>query len=75
MDGVSMEKPLIDRARFARARAEAGLSQEELARLVGCSVFSIAGYERGKRHPRGPRLRKIAEVTGKPLSWFFEGVA
>lgn len=58
-------------SRLAQARAEAGLTQEELAQKAGCSVFSIGKYERGERSPRGPRLRRIARATGKPVEWFF----
>jgi HTH-type transcriptional regulator, cell division transcriptional repressor len=58
--------------RFVQARTEAGLTQEELATKAGCSVFSIGKYERGERSPRGPRLRRLAEATGKPLAFFFE---
>jgi len=63
-------KPNVER--LALARAEAGLTQEELARATEISLASISKYERGERSPRGPRLRRIAEVTGKPVPWFFE---
>lgn len=62
-------KPRQDRLR--RARIEAGLTQEELAIRIGASVFSIGKYERGERSPRGPMLRRIADVTGKTTAWFF----
>jgi len=62
-------------ARLAQARAEVGLTQEELAHATKISLASIGKYERGERSPRGPRLRRIAQVTGKPISWFFEEVA
>jgi transcriptional regulator with XRE-family HTH domain len=64
--------PKPRRERLVRARVEAGLTQEELARQVGASVFSIGKYERGERSPRGPVLRRIAEVTGRTTAWFFE---
>lgn len=60
---------------LATARAQAGLTQEELAAAVGCSVFSIGKYERGERSPRGPVLRRIADVTGKPIAYFFTAEA
>ncbi len=68
---TSTDKPRPLPARIARARAEAGLTQEELAAEMGCSVFSIGKYERGERSPLGPRLRRLALVTGKPVAWFF----
>lgn len=75
MTAVSTPRPLA--ARFIQARIEAGLTQEELAARVGCSVFSIGKYERGERTPRGPMLRRIALETAKTVPWFFseDGVA
>lgn len=69
MSVASTPRPLKER--IARARLEAALTQQELAREAGCSVFSIGKYERGERTPRGPVLRRIAAATGKPLEWFF----
>ena len=66
---ASLSKP--DKTQLANARTQAGLTQEELAAAVGCSVFSIGKYEQGVRSPRGPVLRRIADVTGKPLDFFF----
>lgn len=66
--------PRPSRERLVRARIEAGLTQEELASVTGISLASIGKYERGERSPRGPRLRRIATSTGKPLTWFFEEV-
>jgi transcriptional regulator with XRE-family HTH domain len=67
----TVSTPRADRRRIVQARAEAGLTQAELALKAGCSVVSIGKYERGERALRGPRLRRIAEATGKPLSFFF----
>lgn len=69
----TVSTPRADRHRIAQARIEAGLTQEELASKAACSVFSIGKYERGERALRGPRLRRIAEATGKPLAFFFTG--
>jgi transcriptional regulator with XRE-family HTH domain len=65
-------KPRPSTSRLVRARVEAGLTQEELARETQISVASIGKYERGERFPRGPKLRRIADVTGRPIGWFFE---
>jgi transcriptional regulator with XRE-family HTH domain len=48
------------------------LTQEALAAEVGCSVFSIAKYERGERTPSIGMLRRIAAVTGYEIGWFFD---
>lgn len=51
-------------------RIEKGLSQKQLATLVGCAEITIRQYENGSREPRFERLEKIAEqlgTTGKAL--------
>lgn len=68
-------KPRPSTSRLVQARVEAGLTQEELARATEISVASIGKYEQGQRFPRGPRLRRIADVTGRPVGWFFEAAA
>jgi transcriptional regulator with XRE-family HTH domain len=60
--------------RIARARKERGLTQEELAALVGVSPRSIQGYEAGKVVPYR-RLGRLAEVTNRDLHWLLEGDA
>lgn len=69
MEVASIIRP--SRERLIRARAEAGLTQEELAVRTEISLASIGKYERGERSPRGPRLRRIAAATGKRIEWFF----
>ena len=68
---TTMSSPKPSPTRLVRARAEKGLTQEELAVAAGCSVFSIGKYERGERSPRGPMLRRIAEATDREVGWFF----
>lgn len=51
-------------------RLEKGLSQKQLAMLVGCAEITIRQYENGSREPRFKSLEKIAEqlgTTGKAL--------
>lgn len=68
---ASAVRPKPSPTRLALARAEAGLTQEELASRCECSVFSIGKYERGERAPLGPMLRKIAAATNRETAWFF----
>jgi transcriptional regulator with XRE-family HTH domain len=58
--------------RIARARRESGLTQEELAALLGVSVRSIQGYEAGKVVPYR-RLNALANVTNHELAWMLRG--
>lgn len=37
--------------RLREARKRAGLTQEELGKLVGCAKTTITGYETGKSEP------------------------
>jgi transcriptional regulator with XRE-family HTH domain len=58
--------------RIARARKESGLTQEELAALVGVSPRSIQGYEAGKVVPYR-RLGHLAQVLNREVGWMLEG--
>jgi transcriptional regulator with XRE-family HTH domain len=58
--------------RIARARKESGLTQEELAGLVGVSARSIQGYEAGTVVPYR-HLSELAKVTNRELSWILAG--
>lgn len=46
------------------ARIERGLTQEQLAEMVGVSVMAISNYETGKRVPTAEVLSKIKAVLG-----------
>jgi hypothetical protein len=47
-----------------RARAEARLSQTELAARAGVAQPVISAYESGRREPSLPMLTKLVEATG-----------
>lgn len=53
------------------ARKDAGLTQPELAELVGISVQAISNLERGEAKPKAETLHRIAQATKKPMDWFF----
>lgn len=57
-----MGSPLADRfgANLRRARRDAGLSQERLARLVELSRCDVSQYERGLRLPRLDTILKLS---------------
>jgi transcriptional regulator with XRE-family HTH domain len=58
--------------RIAQARREAGLTQEELAGLIGVTTRSVQGYEAGTVTPFR-HLRKLEDVTEKPHGWLLYG--
>ncbi len=57
--------------RVRLAREEAGLSQEELGKLLNCSGVTISTWETGKRRISLEDLHSLARVLGKPLAFFF----
>jgi transcriptional regulator with XRE-family HTH domain len=55
----------------ARTR-QLALTQREFAALVGVEPVQVSRWENGKAEPRLAQVRKLAEVTGRPVSWFFD---
>lgn len=60
--------------KLQKAREEAGLSQEELARKLGCTQSSLSNYELGKRRIYSAELQRIGEILGKPVTYFLENI-
>lgn len=60
--------------RVKAARHEKGLTQEQFAAHLGKAVETISNIERGAAFTGLETLEKIASLTDKPMSFFFEGV-
>ena len=60
-------------ARLAALRRAAGLTQVELAQLVGESQQNIAFWEQSERPPRSNVLPKLAKVLGVKIEQILEG--
>jgi transcriptional regulator with XRE-family HTH domain len=60
--------------RIKQARLEAGLTQDQLADLIGVGMRQVQYYEAGDSDPYR-KLRQIAEATGKPMEWLLRGEA
>jgi len=58
--------------KLQRAREEAGLSQEDLAKKLGCTQASLSNYELGKRRLYLADLQRIGQLLGKPVTYFLE---
>ncbi|MEK7571493.1 MAG: helix-turn-helix transcriptional regulator [Patescibacteria group bacterium] len=56
--------------RIRKARKTAHLSQHDLGASVGVSDKSVSAYEQGRSVPPISKLKKIADATQHPLSFF-----
>jgi transcriptional regulator with XRE-family HTH domain len=62
--------------RLRKAREDRGLTQPELADLIGVSRSTVGNYEVGQTTRHMPIvLRGWAEATGVPLTWLTTGNA
>ena len=49
-------------------REAAGLSQEEMAELLGMGDYGYSAWERGARKPGGPALKLLALIATDPVA-------
>lgn len=65
----------MDRKKFCqklkKARIEAGLKQEEVAKYMNLPISAISVIESGARKVDVFELMKLAEFYNKPVEWFF----
>lgn len=54
------------------ARDKKGMSQEQLARALGCSQSALSNYEKGKRRLYLSHLEKLSQILDQPLEYFVE---
>lgn len=59
------------KSNFKEKRIEAGLRQEDLARLAGCDTHSISRYETGERVPCLEIAIKISEALKSNVNEIF----
>jgi transcriptional regulator with XRE-family HTH domain len=59
-------------ARIRERRIMLGLSQQQLAQMIGVTYQQAHKYERGLNRISAGRLYEIAQVLSVPISWFFE---
>jgi len=60
--------------RLQHAREEAGLSQEQLASMLGCSQPTLSNYEKGKSRIYLTQLQKVSEILNRPAHYFLEAM-
>jgi transcriptional regulator with XRE-family HTH domain len=56
--------------RIKQARESSHISQRELGQGIGVSDKSISSYEKARSMPPVEKLKKIAQITNKPLLFF-----
>jgi transcriptional regulator with XRE-family HTH domain len=56
--------------RIRQARESVHISQKELGENIGVSDKSISSYEKGRSMPSFEKLKKIASITKKPITYF-----
>lgn len=61
-------------SRIRERRVMLGLSQQQLARMIGVTYQQAHKYERGLNRISAGRLFEVAQVLGVPVAWFFEGL-
>lgn len=55
--------------RLSSGLKDVGMSEEELAKQIGMSVFSVRDWIKGKSQMTIASAAKICDVLGKPLDW------
>jgi transcriptional regulator with XRE-family HTH domain len=68
---IDMDRYVSNRMRERRIMM--GLSQPQLARMIGVTCTQAHKYERGLNRITVGRLFEIAQALAVPPEWFFEG--
>ena len=61
-------------ARVRERRIMLGLTQQQLAEMIGVTYQQAHKYERGINRVSAGRLYEIAQVLSVPIGYFFEGL-
>ena len=61
-------------ARIRERRTTLGMSQKQLAMVIGVTCQQAHKYERGVNRIAAGRLYEIALALGVPVEWFFDGL-
>lgn len=52
-------------------RMTRGMSQKQLADMLGVNRTTVTRWETSGRFPRADKLRKISEIFGCPIDFFY----
>jgi len=61
-------------ARIRERRIMLGLTQQQLAEMIGVTYQQAHKYERGINRVSAGRLYEIARVLNAPIAYFYEGL-
>ena len=61
--------------RIRERRIMLGLTQQQLAEMIGVSYQQAHKYERGVNRVSAGRLFEIARALSAPITYFYEGIA
>jgi transcriptional regulator with XRE-family HTH domain len=67
---IHSEEARIFQELLRKARTEAGLTQEQLAELLGIGQAVVSNYERGERRLDLVELTQVLDAIGLPLHTF-----
>nr|DAM46207.1 MAG TPA: Helix-turn-helix XRE-family like protein [Caudoviricetes sp.] len=56
---------------LAAARVNAGLTQEEVAKIMGIGKQTIVSWENGNSEPKLSQARKLSDIYKIPLDYIF----
>jgi len=59
------------RISLSACRVNAGLSQIELAEILGVAKTTVSNWEKGITIPSFDQVRRISEVSGIPMDFIF----
>ena len=58
--------------RLKEAREKAGLTQEELGKMIGVTGSSITNYEKETSHPKEPSMYALIDALGVEPNFLFQ---
>lgn len=56
---------------LAAARVNAGLSQDQLCKILNISKTTLSNWERGHKEPPYNAVRRLSELSGIPMEFLF----
>src|SRR5690349_23059424 len=59
-------------SRLRQRRMLLGISQEQLAEMLGLTFQQVQKYERGTNRVSASRLFQLARALDTPITWFFD---